>query len=87
MNDTLKSVGDIESFIDMLRAACEDKHMHYTLERLLSQPDSKRKEIVLLLVEDMTNKAAPTSLIEAIACLSDDSIAKKAYEVIYQCRV
>ena len=60
MDDIPKNVGDIESFIDMLRAACEDKHMHHTPERVLSQPNAKRKETVLLLAENMTNKGAPT---------------------------
>jgi len=85
MDDKTHSVSDIESFIDMLRAACEDRQMRHTLERILSQPDKKRKEIIMVLVEDMVNKQAPVSLIEAIACLRDDAIAEKAYEVIYRC--
>jgi len=32
----------------MLRAACEDKAMNATLENLLSQPDKKRKTMVLM---------------------------------------
>ena len=85
MDDSQNIVSNIDGFIDMLRAACEDKYMNDTLERILSQPDKKRKEIVLLLIEDMTNKSAPNTLVEAIACLTDTAIAEKAYEVIYQC--
>ena len=80
-----RSVSEIDGFISMLRAACEDKYMNDTLERLLSQPDKKRKQIVLKLVEDLSHKQAPSTLIEAISCLVDDEIAEKAYEVIYQC--
>ena len=69
----------------MLRAACEDKAMNATLENLLSQPDKKRKAMVLTLVKELTKKNAPLELIEAISCLVDDSIAEKAYEVIYGC--
>lgn len=69
----------------MLRAACEDKTMNATLENLLSQPDKKRKIMVLMLVKDLTNKNAPLELIEAISCLVDDAIAEKTDEVIYGC--
>ena len=85
MGNERRRVSEVEGFIDMLLAACEDKHMNNTLEKLLSQPDKKRKEIVLMLVEDLTNKGAPTPLIEAISCLRDDKIAEKAYEAIYLC--
>lgn len=36
-----------------------------------------------MLVKELTNKKAPLELIEAISCLVDDSIAEKAYGVIY----
>ncbi len=28
---------------------------------------------------------APTDFVQAIACLADDKVAEKAYEVIYAC--
>jgi hypothetical protein len=31
-------------------------------------------------------KEAPKDFIEAIACLLDDAVAEKVYEVIFQCR-
>ena len=85
MESKRRSVSEVDGFIHMLRAACEDKYMNDTLEMLLSQPDEKRKEIVFKLVEDLQFKGAPSSLIEAISCLIDDAIAERAYEVIYQC--
>lgn len=81
-----KSVGDIESFITMLRVACEDRNINTRLERLLSLPDDKRKAVVQTWVSDMLVARAPRDFIAAIACLSDDQVAEKAYEVIYQCR-
>jgi hypothetical protein len=80
-----RTVSEVDGFINMLHAACEDQYMNETLERLLSLPDKKRKDVVLRLVEELENSNAPTSLTEAIACLVDDAIAEKAYEVIYQC--
>jgi len=79
------SVADIDGFIDMLRAACVDSSVNATLRALLSLPDKKRKAMVLMLVKDLASKNAPRELIEAISCLVDDTIAEKAYEVIYHC--
>jgi len=84
MNDSRRKVSEVEGFINMLLAASEDKYMNKTLEVLLSKPDEERKIIVVKMVEELKAKRAPQTLIEAIACLVDDSIAEKAYEVIYQ---
>ena len=78
--------GEVEGFIDMLLAACEDESMNATLEMLLSQPDVKRKAIVHRLLDRLKKKDAPQALIEAMACLLDDAAAEKAYEVIFQCK-
>jgi hypothetical protein len=59
--------GEVEGFIDMLLAACEDKSMNATLEMLLSQPDAKRKAIVHRLLDRLKEKDAPQALIEAMA--------------------
>jgi hypothetical protein len=81
-----KSVAEIESFITMLQVACEDEKINGILERLLSQPDEKRRALVHSWVSDLLIKQAPGDFVEAIACLSNDDVAEKAYEVIYHCR-
>ena len=81
-----RSVGDIDSFILMLRAACDDRVMNARLERLLSLPDERRRAIVHTWIGDMVIAKAPRPLIEAVACLSDDRVAEKAYEVIFPCK-
>lgn len=81
-----KSVGEIDSFATMLRAACDDRKVHERLERLLSMPDEKRQAVVHAWVNDLLIAGAPRDFIQAIACLSDDRIAEKAYEVIFKCR-
>ena len=83
---TPKSVADIESFITMLRVACEDRNVSERLERLLSLPDAKRQDVVHTWVSDLLIAKAPKDFIAAVACLSDDSIAEKAYETIYRCK-
>jgi hypothetical protein len=81
-----RSVADVEGFITMLRAACEDRVMNQRLERLLSLPDEQRRATVHGWVSDMLIARAPKHLIEAIGCLMDDAVAEKAYEVIYRCK-
>jgi hypothetical protein len=81
-----KTVGEIDSFVTMLRAACDDRKVHERLERLLSMPDEKRQSVVHAWVNDLLIAEAPRDFIQAIACLSDDRIAEKAYEVIFKCR-
>jgi hypothetical protein len=81
-----RTYGDVDGFIDMLLAACENREMNETLEILLSQPDDARRGMVHKLVEHCRERKAPQKLIEAIGCLLDDAVAERAYEVIYQCR-
>jgi hypothetical protein len=81
-----RTVGEIEGFVNLLLAACEDQKMNAALERLLSLPDEERRALVHSWVSDLLIKKAPRDFIEAIACLLDDAIAEKAYEVIFQCR-
>ena len=80
------SVGEIDSFIMMLRAACDDRSMNERLERLLSMPDERRQALVQKWVSDMVEAKAPPDFIQAVACLADDRVAEKAYEVIYACQ-
>ena len=80
-----RSVGEIDSFIAMLLAACDDQKVHDQLERLLALPDAQRQATVHAWVNDLLIAEAPTDFIQAIACLLDDRIAEKAYEVIFKC--
>ena len=81
-----KTVGEIDTFIVMLRTACDDRKVYERLERLLSMPDGKRQAVVHSWVSDMLIAQAPTDFIQAIACLLDDRVAEKAYEVIFNCQ-
>ena len=80
-----RTIADIESFITMLQVACENKDINAALERLLSQPDARRRGLVHEWVSDLLIEQAPKDFIEAVACLGDDAVAEKAYETIYQC--
>jgi hypothetical protein len=80
-----RTVGEIDSFITMLRTACSDRTVNKQLERLLALPDAKRQALVHAWVGDLLVAKAPQGFIQAVACLADDRIAEKAFEVIYQC--
>jgi hypothetical protein len=81
-----RSIGDIDTFITMLTTACADAAVHARLEKLLSMPDRKRQEVVHAWVRDLLVAEAPRDFVQAIACLLDDRVAEKAYEVIFHCR-
>jgi hypothetical protein len=81
-----RSVADIDSFITMLRVACEDRGVNDRLEKLLSLPDQKRQAVLHAWVSDLLIARAPQDFTSAIACLLDDRVAEKAYEVIFRCR-
>ena len=81
-----KSVGEIDAFVTMLVAACDDATMYERLERLLSMPDEKRQALVRTWVGDLLIAEAPRDFVQAIACLLDDRIAEKAYEAIFRCK-
>lgn len=77
-------IKNLEGFIDMLRAACDDEDMKNTLVTILSMPNEERKSVVVRLVDNLNNKGAPTQLIEFFSSLTDDTIAEKAHEALFQ---
>jgi hypothetical protein len=81
-----RSVAEIEGFVGLLAAACGDPKINATLEKLLAMPDERRRGLVHTWVSDLIIEEAPKDLIEAVACLIDDAVAEKAYEVIYNCK-
>ena len=81
-----RTVAEIEGFVSLLAAACNDSKINATLERLLAMPDEKRKGLVHVWVTDLIIDEAPKDLVQAVACLMDDAVAEKAYEVIFRCK-
>ena len=80
-----RSVAEVDGFVSLLMAACNDPKVNATLERLLSMPDERRRGLVHTWVTDLLIEEAPRDFVQAVACLSDDAIAEKAYEVIFKC--
>ncbi len=86
MRGTPRTVAEVEGFVGLLLAACDDPKINATLERLLSMPDEKRRGVVHGWVTDLLVGQAPRDFVQAIACLTDDAVAEKAYEVIFKCK-
>jgi hypothetical protein len=81
-----RTVGEVEGFITLLRAACDNAKMSASLEKLLAMPDVKRRALVHSWVTELLTQDVARDFVEAIACLHDDAVAEKAYEVIFHCR-
>ena len=81
-----RTVAEVEGFVSLLAAACNDAKINSTLERLLAMPDEKRQGLVHAWVTDLIIDEAPTDLVQAVACLMDDAVAEKAYEIIFKCK-
>ena len=87
MHTAPASVAEIDGFVDLLRAACNDDQISHTLRRLLEMPDGKRQGVVHAWLTDLLIEGAPKEFTQAVACLMDDAIAERAYEAIYQCKL
>jgi len=85
MDAKRRTYGEVDGFVNMLLAACEDSSVNDTLEMLLSMPDDRRRAVIERLLERLREQQAPQELREAMACLLDNVVAEKAYEVIYEC--
>ncbi len=81
-NPAPASVGDIESFIDTLRAACDSQLINQSLTEILALSDPDRRELVRNLVSSLQDRNAPRELTQALACLVSDKVAHQALRVI-----
>ena len=81
-----RTVAEIEGFVNLLRAACDNAEINAALQRLLAMPDEKRRGVVHAWVTDLLIQEAPQDFVQAVACLMDDAVAEKAYEVIFKCK-
>lgn len=77
-----RSVADVDGFVDLLRAACDEPVMARTLLALLDQPAERRPALVARLAEHLRQRRAPARLVAAISCLVDDAVAQQAQAVI-----
>ena len=86
MKSERKIYADVSGLITMLLVACEDDEINATLKHVLSQPNHRRQTFLKKLLLTLREKKAPADLIEAMACLIDDTVAEQAYVEIYRCK-
>ncbi len=73
---------DNETLVTLIRVAQEDREIRGQLIAILQQPAFHREWLLNSLITDLTIKDAPSEFISAIACLVDDKIAEKAFQMI-----
>ena len=77
-----KSVADQEMFVSLIRTAREDADIRGRLQAILHQPAFHRKSMLNTLIGELKMQSAPAEFIQAIACLLDDAVARKARELL-----
>ncbi|MBI3716069.1 MAG: hypothetical protein HY255_08765 [Betaproteobacteria bacterium] len=80
-----QTYAEVEGFVGLLKAACEDPAVNSTLEVILSQSNEGRKRLIQDLLTRFREKRAPQMLIDAFVCLMDDEVAEKVYVFIHKC--
>lgn len=76
---------EVEGFVGLLKAACEEPEMNSTLQTILEQPDVIRQTMIRDLLVQFEKKGAPQILSEAFICLMDNEVAEKVYVYIHRC--
>ena len=77
-----RSLGDNDTFVQLIRLAQEDVSIRERLEQLLSLEPRHREHAVSALVRDMRSHGAPDDFAEAVLALANDEVAQKAAEAI-----
>ena len=77
-----KSVADQELFISLIRTAQEDAVIRKRIMAILRQPVFHRKSMLNTLIAELKMQSAPAEFVQAIACLFDDDVAAKAWELL-----
>ncbi|MBF0287914.1 MAG: hypothetical protein HQM14_08855 [SAR324 cluster bacterium] len=71
-----------DAFTNLILAACEDPQMRQQIMGILKLDPFNRQSLVGSIVSHLSIQGAPAELVEAIALLKDEEIAKKAKEVL-----
>ncbi|MBT5421369.1 MAG: hypothetical protein HOK80_10805 [Candidatus Cloacimonetes bacterium] len=78
----LRSVGDNECFVRLLRAAQEDRTFRAMLCGILRQPSFHRKSLLNTMAADMSADGEEEDMIRAVTALTDDAVAERALEML-----
>ena len=77
-----KSVGDNETFVQLIRVAMEDDDLRSQLVCILSLDTFNRQSALNSFLEEMRLKQAPQEFIVAIGSFLDDCVAERALAIL-----
>jgi hypothetical protein len=77
-----RSVGDNETFVNLMRVAREDPDVRRVVLGILAQTPFNRQSMLNTLIGELKLKEAPEDFIEAFACLLDDEVARRVSELL-----
>lgn len=75
-------VADQELFVSLVQTAKEDEAIRSRLRAILRQSAFHRKSMLNTLIAELKIQSAPAEFVQAIACLLDDDVARKARELL-----
>ncbi len=71
-----------EAFIQLIQIAQENKEIRRKLMEILVLDEFNKSSALNTFIEEMRQQSAPTEFITAVACLLDNKIAEKAWELL-----
>jgi hypothetical protein len=77
-----RTVGDNETFVNLMRVAREDPDIRRVILNILTQSSFNRHSMLNTLIAELKLKSAPDDFIEAFASLLDDEVARRASELL-----
>lgn len=77
-----KTVGENESFVDVLRLAQEDPSFRSTLCAILRQPSFHRKSVLNTMARDMALAGENRNIVQAVFSLADDAVSLRVLELL-----
>ena len=78
----VKSIADHKPFVVLIRSTQRDPAIGSRIRVILDQPPFHRKSLLNTLVAELKLQSAPADFVQAIACLLDDDVARKARELL-----
>jgi hypothetical protein len=77
-----RTIGGNESFVQLLRAAQDDRDFQATLCGILRQPSFHRKSMLNTMARSMSADGVREDMIRAVTSLTEDDVAERALQML-----
>jgi hypothetical protein len=77
-----RTVGENESFVNLLRAAQEDSLFREELIAVLRRPEPQRVKLLDKMIRRMNEDGVDESIIQAVSSLEDTAVAARVIELL-----